>query len=42
MAQFFGFKILRVFPSTLTNTYIVEMVLLWQRRYLNGILGYRD
>jgi hypothetical protein len=28
MAQFFGFKILRVFPSTLTNTYVVEMVLL--------------
>lgn len=30
MAKFFGFKILRVFPSTLTNTYLVEMVSLWQ------------
>ena len=28
MAKFFGFKILRVFPSTLTYTYLVEMVLL--------------
>jgi len=28
MAKFFGFKILRVFPSTLTHTYLVEMVLL--------------
>jgi hypothetical protein len=28
MAQFFGFKILRVYPSTLTHTYLVEMVLL--------------
>ena len=28
MAKFFGFKILRVFPSTLTYKYLVEMVLL--------------
>ena len=28
MAKFFGFKILRVFPSTLTCNYLVEMVLL--------------
>ena len=28
MAKFFGFKILRVFPSTLTYNYLVEMVLL--------------
>jgi hypothetical protein len=28
MAKFFGFKILRVFPSALTNSYQVEMVLL--------------
>ena len=26
MAKFFGFKILRVFPSTLTCNYLVEMV----------------
>ena len=29
MAKFFGFKILRVFPSTLTNTYLVEMANVW-------------
>lgn len=29
MAKFFGFKILRVFPSTLTDTYLVEMVNVW-------------
>jgi hypothetical protein len=28
MAKFFGFKILRVFPNTLTYTYLVEMALL--------------
>ena len=28
MAKFFGFKILRGFPSTLTCNYLVEMVLL--------------
>ena len=29
IAKCFGFKILRVFPSTLTNTYLVEMANVW-------------
>jgi len=29
MAKSFGFKILRVFPNTATNTYLVEMANVW-------------